>query len=48
MTTPFTVSQVASMSGTSVRTLHFYDEIGLLKPAFYGTNGYRFYEEGSY
>ena len=42
---PITVKQVASISGVSVRTLHFYDEIGLLKPAFYGTNGYRFYEE---
>jgi DNA-binding transcriptional MerR regulator len=29
----------------SVRTLHFYDEIGLLKPAFHGANGYRFYGE---
>src|ERR1041385_2694425 len=42
---PYTVKQVATMSGVSVRTLHFYDEVGLLKPAFYGTNGYRFYEE---
>ncbi len=42
---PYTVKQVATMSGVSVRTLHFYDEIGLLKPAFHGTNGYRFYEE---
>jgi len=42
---PITVKKVASISGVSVRTLHFYDEIGLLKPAFYGTNGYRFYEE---
>ena len=33
------------MSGVSIRTLHFYDEVGLLKPAFVGTNGYRFYEE---
>lgn len=41
----FTVKQVAAMSGVSVRTLHFYDETGVLKPAFYGANGYRFYEE---
>src|SRR5579864_2867229 len=41
----YTVKQVAAMSGVSVRTLHFYDETGLLKPAYYGTNGYRFYEE---
>src|SRR4249920_159135 len=40
-----TVKQVAAMSGVSVRTLHFYDEAGLLKPAHYGANGYRFYEE---
>src|SRR5579862_5177296 len=41
----YTVKQLAAMSGVSVRTLHFYDEAGLLKPAFHGTNGYRFYEE---
>jgi DNA-binding transcriptional MerR regulator len=33
------------MSKISVRTLHFYDESGLLKPAYYNDNGYRFYEE---
>src|SRR5215204_7006340 len=41
----YTVKQVARMSGVSVRTLHFYDEVGLLKPAYVGANGYRFYEE---
>src|ERR671919_763211 len=41
----FTVKQVAAMSGVSVRTLHFYDETALLKPAYVGANGYRFYEE---
>jgi len=40
-----TVKQVAAMSVVSVRTLHFYDETGLLKPAYIGANGYRFYEE---
>jgi DNA-binding transcriptional MerR regulator/quercetin dioxygenase-like cupin family protein len=44
-TMPYTVKQLARLSGISVRTLHFYDETGLLKPAFHGTNGYRFYEE---
>jgi DNA-binding transcriptional MerR regulator len=39
-----TVKQVATMSGVSIRTLHFYDEIGLLKPAYTAANGYRFYE----
>jgi DNA-binding transcriptional MerR regulator len=41
----YTVKQVAAMSRVSVRTLHFYDETGLLKPAFYGANAYRYYEE---
>lgn len=39
----YTVSQLARLSGTSVRTLHHYDEIGLLKPASVGENGYRYY-----
>ena len=38
-----TVKQVAKLSGVSVRTLHHYDEIGLLKPAAVGANGYRYY-----
>ena len=41
----YTVKQVARLSGVTVRTLHFYDEIGLLKPAFYGENGYRYYQK---
>lgn len=41
----YTVKQVAALSGISVRTLHFYDETGLLKPARHAENGYRFYEE---
>ncbi|MGD8190268.1 MerR family transcriptional regulator [Brevibacillus ginsengisoli] len=42
---PYTVKEVSKLSGVSVRTLHYYDEIGLLQPAFYGENGYRFYDE---
>ena len=38
-----TVKQVAKISGVSVRALHHYDEIGLLKPASIGRNGYRYY-----
>ncbi|THD53593.1 MerR family transcriptional regulator, partial [Phenylobacterium sp.] len=38
-----TVKQVARLSGVSVRTLHHYDDIGLLKPACVGANGYRYY-----
>jgi len=41
----YTVSQLAKLSGVSVRTLHHYDEIGLLEPAYVGDNGYRYYEE---
>ena len=41
----YTVKQVAAMSRVSGRALHFYDETGLLKPAYLGANGYRFYEE---
>jgi DNA-binding transcriptional MerR regulator len=41
----YTVKKLAGISGVSVRTLHFYDEVGLLKPAYHGPNGYRFYEE---
>jgi DNA-binding transcriptional MerR regulator len=41
----YTVKQVATMSNVSVRTLHFYDETGLLKPAYHKENGYRYYEE---
>src|SRR3982750_821169 len=41
----YTVKQVAAMSGVSVRTLHFYDETELLKPAYTKSNGYRIYEE---
>ena len=40
----YTVKKLAAMSGVSVRTLHFYDETGLLKPAYLGANGYRYYE----
>lgn len=39
----YTVKQVAKLSGVSIRTLHHYDEIGLLKPASVGANGYRYY-----
>lgn len=41
----YTVRKLAQISGVSIRTLHWYDEIGLLKPAHYGFNGYRYYEE---
>ncbi|MEO5887550.1 MAG: MerR family DNA-binding transcriptional regulator [Anaerolineales bacterium] len=30
---PYTVKQLSNLAGVSVRTLHYYDEIGLLKCA---------------
>ena len=41
----YTVHQVAEMAGVSVRTLHHYDHIGLLKPAARTAAGYRLYGE---
>src|SRR5258708_13840961 len=41
----YTVKQLAVMSGVTVRTLHFFDEMALLKPAYTRANGYRIYEE---
>jgi DNA-binding transcriptional MerR regulator len=38
-----TVKQLAVLSGVTVRTLHHYDEIGLLKPTTIAANGYRLY-----
>jgi DNA-binding transcriptional MerR regulator len=43
----FTVKQLAKTAGVSPRTLHYYDEIGLLKPGSVGSNGYRHYDEDS-
>lgn len=43
MSKAYTVKQVAQMSGVSVRTLHHYDQIGLLRPAYLGENRYRHY-----
>lgn len=39
----YTVHELARLSGLTVRALHHYDEIGLLKPAFIGENRYRYY-----
>lgn len=42
-----TVKQLAQKCGVSVRTLHHYDAIGLLKPVQTTDAGYRLYDEGS-
>ena len=42
------IKEFAELTGVSVRTLHYYDEIGLLKPCYVDEqNGYRFYDENS-
>ena len=42
------IKEFADFTGVSVRTLHYYDEIGLLRPAFVDrATGYRFYDENS-
>ena len=42
-----TVIEVSRISGVSVRTLHHYDTIGLLKPTRVTEAGYRLYDEGA-
>ena len=42
------IREFAKLTGVSVRTLHYYDEIGLLNPSFVDEqNGYRSYDERS-
>jgi len=41
----YTIKQLADLAGVTIRTLHHYDEIGLLKPSSVGSNGYRYYGE---
>ncbi|MDF2905310.1 MAG: MerR family transcriptional regulator [Herbinix sp.] len=39
----YTVQKISHMAGISTRTLRYYDEIGILKPARINSNGYRIY-----
>ena len=43
----YSVSQAARLAGVSVRTLRWYDEIGLLKPSEVTQAGYRFYDDAA-
>jgi len=43
----FTVKQLSKLAGITPRTLHYYDQIGLLKPTLLGENGYRYYGDES-
>lgn len=42
-----TVAQVSKMTGVSVRTLHHYDAIGLLRPSQISPSGYRLYDDSA-
>ena len=42
-----TVHEVSQLTGVSVRALHHYDQMGLLKPAEVTEAGYRLYDEDS-
>lgn len=41
----YTIKKVADMAGVSVRTLHYYDDVGLLTPEVSKDNGYRMYSD---
>src|SRR6478735_6871402 len=45
-TSTWTVGQVADVFGVTVRTLHHYDEVGLLVPSERSGAGYRLYTDG--
>ncbi|MGT2785172.1 MerR family transcriptional regulator [Streptococcus merionis] len=40
-----TVKEISQLTGVSVRTLHYYDQIDLLKPSRVAENGYRYYND---
>lgn len=42
-----TISQTAELTGISIRTLQYYDEIGLLKPSSLTPSGYRLYDDSA-
>ena len=42
-----TVNEVSKLTGVSIRTLHYYDQIGLLKPAKYTDSDYRLYDDAA-
>ena len=42
-----TVHEVSSLSGVSIRTLQYYDKIGLLRPTRYTDAGYRLYDDAA-
>lgn len=43
----YTVKQLADLADVTPRTLHYYDEIGLLRPSSIGENNYRYYDDAA-
>jgi DNA-binding transcriptional MerR regulator len=43
----YTVKQLSDIAGVTVRTLHYYDDIGLLQPTTVGANNYRYYDDSA-
>ncbi len=42
-----TINEVSKLAGVSIRTLQYYDSIGLLRPAEYTESGYRLYDDAA-
>lgn len=40
----YTIKELADLAGVTTRTLRYYDQLGILIPAEYGSNGYRYYD----
>jgi len=45
MFTQYSIGEFAKKTGMTIRTLHYYDEIDLLKPSFISPTGRRFYSD---
>lgn len=45
MTMEYTIQKLAHLAGVSTRTLRYYDEVGILKPARINSSGYRIYSQ---
>jgi len=43
----YSIKDLADLAGSTTRTLRYYDQLGLLKPARIGENGYRYYDRGN-
>ncbi|WP_100012475.1 MerR family transcriptional regulator [Lentibacillus sediminis] len=43
----YAIGKLAKLSNTTVRTLRYYDQIGILKPSKTGDGGHRYYDENA-